>query len=141
MNRVTVIGRVGQDPKIHVFESGNKVAKFSLATSEKYKKDNETIEDTSWHNIVIYGRIADVVDKYVSKGDLLALEGKIKYREYEDKEKVRKFITELVCSSMEMLTPKKEEKPQPAISDSDPNPFDEIPGDNVPLPGIDDMPL
>jgi len=145
MNRLTLIGRVGQDPKIHKFESGTKKASFSLATSEKYKdKDGNKVEETEWHNCIIFGKMAEVVEKYVNKGDLLALEGKVKTREYEV-DGNKKYITEVICSSMEMLTPKGEkstqdEKPKSQIpataSDNEPFPFDD-----VPPPDVNDIPL
>ena len=148
MNRITIIGRVGQEPKVHTFDSGTKKASFSLATSEKYKdKDGNKVEETEWHNCVIFGKLAEVVEKYVHKGDLLALEGKVKTREYEV-DGNKKYITEVICQSMEMLTPKSEKStteknsdvPKSQIpataSDNEPDPF----GD-APPPGIDDMPI
>ena len=120
MNRITIIGRVGQDPKVHTFESGTKKASFSLATSEKYKdKQGNKVEETEWHNCVIFGKMAEVVEKYVNKGDLLALEGRVKTREYEDKDGNKKYITEVICSTMEMLTPKSTDKPKEDKNEND----------------------
>ncbi len=144
MNKILLIGRVGQDPDVHKFDNGNKVAKFSLATTERYKnRAGEKVEETTWFNIVIFGKLADVVEKYVHKGDLLALEGKVKNRSYDDKDGNKKYITEVVVDSMEMLgsksdKPKSEPRPEkPATAmDDDPDPFGE-----VPPPGKDDMPV
>ena len=109
VNRLTLVGRSGDDPAVHIFENGNKVAKFSLATSEKYKNmEGEKVEETTWHNIVIYGKLADVVESWVHKGDLLFLEGKVKTRSYEDKEGNKKYITEVICDTMQMLSSKGE---------------------------------
>jgi len=142
MNRLTLIGRVGQDPKIHKFESGTKKASFSLATSEKYKdKDGNKIEETEWHNCVIFGKLAEVVEKYVNKGDLLALEGRVKTREYEDKDGNKKYITEVICSSMEMLTPKTEKSTDKLTSKSEKSTQDDDPFGDAPMPSKDDMPI
>ena len=104
MNKTILIGRVGKEPEIRkVGES--KVANLSLATSEKYRsKSGETQETTEWHNIVIWGKLADVVEKYVHKGNQLALEGKIQTRKWQDKDGNDRYTTEINCSSMEMLS-------------------------------------
>jgi single-strand DNA-binding protein len=103
MNRVTLIGRLGKDPQVKTFDNGNKVASFSLATSEKYKdKDGNRQEKTEWHNCQVWGSLAGVVESYVKKGDLLALEGKISTRSYTQ-DNVTKYVTEIVCEKLEML--------------------------------------
>ena len=103
VNKVILIGRVGKDPEVRTMDSGNKVANFSLATSEKYtKKDGEKVENTEWHNISIWRGLAEVVEKYVKKGSLLYLEGKIKTRSYE-KDGEKRYITEVICHDMTML--------------------------------------
>lgn len=99
LNKVDLIGRVGKDPEIKTTNNGNKVANFSLATSEKYKNE----EKTEWHNIVIWGKLADIVERYVTKGQLLYLSGKITTRSYEDKDGNKKYITDIVCFNMKML--------------------------------------
>jgi len=108
VNRVHLIGRLGQNPEIRTTESGNTVANFSVATSEKWKdKNGNKQEDTEWHRIVIWGKLAEVVEKYVKKGDMLYLEGKLKTRTWE-KDGVTRYATEIHAYSMQMLGGKNE---------------------------------
>lgn len=94
-NSVHLIGRPGADPEIRVF-GDKKTARFTLATNDKYYNDKgELITDTQWHNIVSRGRTAEIVEKIVKKGRLLALEGSLRTRQYEDKEKNKRYITEI----------------------------------------------
>ena len=94
-NSVHLIGRPGADPEIRVF-GDKKTARFALATNDKYYNDkNELITDTQWHNIVAKGRTAEIVEKIVKKGRLLALDGSIRTRQYEDKDKNKRYITEI----------------------------------------------
>lgn len=96
LNKVILIGRTGKEPEIRSFENGNKVANFTLATSEKYKKQNgEQVENTEWHNISVFGKLVDIVEKYVKKGDLLYIEGQLKTRSWEANGE-KKYITEIV---------------------------------------------
>ena len=143
MNKLTIIGRVGQDPKVHTFESGTKKASFSLATSEKYKdKQGNKVEETEWHNCVIFGKLVEVVEKYVNKGDLLALEGRVKTREYEDKDSNKKYITEVICSTMEMLTPKSQGETLKTASENKGETLqNDDPFGDVPPPSKDDLPI
>jgi len=102
LNKVTLVGNVGQSPEIKDL-NGNKIAKFSLATSEKYtNKGGEKINNTEWHNIVIFGKLAGVVEKYVKKGDKLYIEGKIKTNSYE-KDGIKRYSTSIICNNMIML--------------------------------------
>ena len=111
MNTTTLIGNVGRDPEIKTFDWG-KVASFSLATTEKYKnRKDEMITDTDWHNIIFRGKQAEVIEKYVHKGDKIAVTGKIKYRSYEDKEGKTIYITEIIGERFEFCG-SKQEKPQ-----------------------------
>ena len=104
LNRVTLIGRLGKDPEVRKLESGATVAKFTLATSESYKdKDGNKQETTEWHNIVMWRTQAEIAEKYLKKGMLIYLEGKITYREYTDKDNAKKYFTEIVCSNFQML--------------------------------------
>jgi single-strand DNA-binding protein len=102
VNKVILIGRLGQDPEIKNV-NGKKVANFSIATTESYKdKNGQKVENTEWHNIVIWGGLADVVESYVHKGDQLYLEGKLMTRKWE-KEGVTYSRTEVVCNQMQMV--------------------------------------
>ncbi len=103
-NRVQLIGNLGQDPEIVTLESGSKLAKFSLATSDYYKNaKGEKVEDTQWHNIVAWGKIADIVESYLTKGKQVAVEGKLIHRSYETTEGEKKYTTEIRCNELLML--------------------------------------
>lgn len=104
-NRVQLIGRVGQDPEIINLESGKKVAKFSLATNENFTNTKgEKVENTDWHNIVAWGKTAEIIEKFVNKGKEIAVDGKISTRSWEDKDGNKRYITEIICSEMLMLS-------------------------------------
>jgi len=103
-NRVQLIGNLGADPEITVFDSGKKKVKLSLATSDDYKNANgEKVEQTFWHNIVGWGKTAEIAEKYLKKGSEIAVEGKIQYRSYEDKNGEKKYITEIMLNEFMML--------------------------------------
>ena len=103
LNRVTLIGNVGKDPEIKTFASGNKVAQITLATSERYKDRNgEQKEDTEWHSVQAFGKLADVVERFVHKGSLLYLDGKIRTRSYEADGRTI-YRTEIVADHIQML--------------------------------------
>ena len=104
-----LIGNVGKEPDVRYYEADQAVAQVSLATTEKgYTLPNGTqIPDrTEWHNLVFYRSLAKIVEKYVHKGDKLYVEGKIRYRFYDDKQGKRRFVTEIYVDNMELLTPK-----------------------------------
>ncbi len=103
VNKVILIGNVGKDPEVKHLENGTTLAKFSLATTEVYKKDNEKRSTTEWHNIVAFRNLGDIVKNYVKKGDALYIEGKIQTRSWEDKDGNRKYITEILCNNIQML--------------------------------------
>ena len=104
INKVILVGNVGRDPEVRYLDSGVAVAKFPLATSETYtNKSGDRVTNTEWHNIVIWRKLAEVVEKYVHKGQQLYLEGKISNRSYEDKEGIKRYITEVVVDNMQML--------------------------------------
>lgn len=101
-NRVQLIGRLGKDPEVKEFND-NKKASFSIATSETYKNQKgEKVEDTQWHNVVIWGKLAGVAEKYLKKGNEVAVEGKLIHRVYESKGEKR-FVTEINVNDMLML--------------------------------------
>jgi single-strand DNA-binding protein len=106
MNKVILIGRLGADPEMRTFDNGNKCANFSFATSEKFtNKDGEKVEQTEWHKVAVFGKVADIIEKYCHKGDQLAIEGKIKTRKYEQNGET-KYMTEVVVDlsgKIEML--------------------------------------
>jgi len=104
LNRVTLIGRLGKDPEVRRLETGAVVAKFTLATSESYKdKDGNKVDTTEWHNVVVWRSLAEIAEKFLKKGMLVYVEGKLTYREYTDKDNVKKYFTEIVASDFRML--------------------------------------
>ena len=116
MNKVMLIGNVGKDPEIRYVGAGVCVASLVLATTERgYKLQNgtEVPDRTEWHNIVLWRGLAETVEKYVKKGDKLYLEGKIHTRSYDDRNGVKRYVTEIWADAMEMLTPKQVSQPQP----------------------------
>ncbi len=112
MNKVLLLGRTGSDPEVKEIGQ-NKVAKFSLATSETYKKDGEKITNTTWHNLVFWGKQCDILQQYVHKGDQILVEGKIVTRTYKDKNQVDHWTTEIVCDRFEFCGSAKEKEPKP----------------------------
>lgn len=103
-NSVRLIGNVGNNPEVKTLENDKKFAKFSLATNEGYtNSEGEKIQQTIWHNIVAYGSIVNVIEQHIEKGKQLAVEGKLTYREYLDKEKQQKTITEIVIDEIVLL--------------------------------------
>ncbi|WP_111310079.1 single-stranded DNA-binding protein [Confluentibacter sediminis] len=103
-NKVQLIGNVGNEPEITNLESGKKVAKFSIATNEFYKDSKgEKQQDTQWHNIVAWGKIAEIIEKYVDKGKEVALEGKLMSRSYETKDGEKRYVTEVVANEILLL--------------------------------------
>ncbi|MGK7397266.1 MAG: single-stranded DNA-binding protein [Candidatus Cyclobacteriaceae bacterium M3_2C_046] len=106
-NKVQLIGHLGSDPESRQVGDDKKVVRFSLATNESYKNgEGEKITDTQWHNIVIWGSTGEIAEKYLSKGREVALEGKIVYRNWEDKEGVKKYTTEILVSDLVLLSNK-----------------------------------
>jgi single-strand DNA-binding protein len=103
-NRVTLIGNLGQDPETKTIESGKKVTHFTLATDDSYKNtEGQKIKETTWHNIVAWNGLADIAGKFLKKGKEVAVEGRIVYRNYEDKKGITKNITEIVLSDLVLL--------------------------------------
>lgn len=141
MNKVMLIGNVGKEPEVRYYAADQPVAQFTLATTERgYTLQNGTQvpDHTDWHNIVMWHRLAKIVERYVHKGDKLYIEGRIRYRKYDDKKGQRCSVTEIWAENMEMLSP----RPQPgnmnanaASSDSSKQPTDQQQsgGDKLPF--------
>lgn len=150
-NKCQLIGRLGTDPDIKYLGSGTPVANFSFATDEKYtNKQGEKVIDTQWHRIVCFRNLAELVEKYLKKGSPAFIEGKIKYRSYENKEGVTVYITEIYADEIRFMGSKQSgggnskaqanndprgSQPEPGPQGSGPNP-----GTNVP-DGADDLPF
>ncbi|MGB6152680.1 MAG: single-stranded DNA-binding protein, partial [Pricia sp.] len=108
-NKVQLIGNVGNAPEMTVLESGKKVIRFSLATNENYKNANgEKVQRTDWHNLVAWGKTAEIIDRYAGKGKQIAVEGKLTSRSYETKEGEKRYITEVVINELVLLGSKGE---------------------------------
>lgn len=145
-----LIGRLGKDPEVRRLETGAAVAKFSLATSESYKdKEGNKVENTEWHNVIVWRSQAEIAEKYLKKGMLVFIEGKLTYREYTDKDNQKKYFTEIVASDFRMLerkegsggggyfpsaadepngvTASRNDQPAPAVEDMGSGPADDLP--------------
>ncbi|WP_167605571.1 single-stranded DNA-binding protein [Maribellus sediminis] len=104
VNKVILVGNVGKDPEVRHLDSGVAVANFPLATSESYTaKNGERVTTTEWHNIVLWRGLADVAEKYVTKGRQLYIEGRIRTRSYDDKDGNKRYTTEIYGDVMQML--------------------------------------
>ncbi|MBP3285749.1 MAG: single-stranded DNA-binding protein [Prevotella sp.] len=106
MNKVMLIGNVGADPEVRYVEEGVAVARLSLATTERgYTLQNGTqVPDrTEWHQVILWRKLAEIVEKYVHKGDKLYVEGRLRYSTYDDKQGQRRYVTEIWADNMEML--------------------------------------
>ena len=103
-NKVLLIGNLGQDPDILVMESGSKMARFSVATNETYRNGKgEKVTDTQWHQVVAWGKAAEIVENYLAKGKEVAVEGKLIHRSYDGQDGQRKYVTEVRCTELLML--------------------------------------
>lgn len=107
-NSVRLIGRLGQNPDVKKLNSGKAMAKCSIATSEVYRNDaGEKVEETQWHNVIAWGKQAELIEKYLKKGNEIAIEGKLSSRSYTDKEGIKRYTTEIVVNELLMLGGKK----------------------------------
>ncbi|NJL15028.1 MAG: single-stranded DNA-binding protein [Microscillaceae bacterium] len=104
LNKVMLIGNLGNAPEVKTLEGGIKVARFSLATSESYKdKNGDTQTETEWHTLIAWRSLAEVVEKYLRKGSTIYVEGKIKTRSYADKDGAKRYVTEIIAEQIIML--------------------------------------
>lgn len=135
INKVILIGNLGKDPEIFTFENGVKKASFSLATTESYKdKEGNRVDQTEWHNIVLWRGLAEVAEKYLGKGNQIYLEGKIKTRVWDDKDGNKRYTTEIYGDNMTMLGGRREQngngtenKVQEAPVEDNSGPADDLP--------------
>lgn len=103
-NKVQLIGNLGNKPEIKTLDGGKKLARFSVATNETYRNaKGEKVTETQWHNLVAWGRVAEIAEKYLIKGSEVAIEGKLMNRSYSDKDGQKKYITEIQVNEMLML--------------------------------------
>jgi len=110
LNKVMLIGHLGDEVKMHYFEGGGCIGRFPLATNESYvnKQTNERVSNTEWHNIVVRNKAAEICEKYLSKGDKVYIEGRIKTRKWQDDKGMDRFSTEIQCKDFTFLTTKSE---------------------------------
>ncbi|MBI2820788.1 MAG: single-stranded DNA-binding protein [Acidobacteria bacterium] len=142
VNKVILVGRLGKDPEVRYTPSGAAVANFSVATDETWKdKSGEKQQRTEWHNIVVWGKLAEICGQYLTKGKLVYLEGRLQTREWDDRDGNKRRTTEVVASDMVMLGSKAEgggtaaarESPRPAESVATPTPDIGITDDDIPF--------
>lgn len=127
VNKVILIGRTGKDPELTTLRDGTKVARLTLATSESYtNKAGEKVENTEWHNLSLWRGYAEIAEKYVKKGQLLYVEGKLKYSTFE-KDGLKHYRTEVVVDNMRMLGGKPESKQEPSQQTWPPEPEGDLP--------------
>jgi single-strand DNA-binding protein len=104
VNKVILVGNLGKDPEVRYLPSGDAVANITLATSSKYKnKTGEMVEETEWHRVTFFGKLAEIVGQYLKKGRSVYVEGRIKTRKYTDKDGVEKYATDIIANEMQML--------------------------------------
>jgi single-strand DNA-binding protein len=131
MNKVILIGHIGKDPDLRYTASGTAVAKFSMATAEKIGKGENRKQQTDWHKIVTWGKQAEFVGEYVKKGNQLAITGKIQTRDWEDRDGIKRYTTEIIAHHLEFGGGKKDNNSQqrPATTEHYPDdePMDEVP--------------
>jgi single-strand DNA-binding protein len=135
VNKVILIGHLGKDPEVRRLESGAMVANFTLATTEAYKdKNGNRVEQTEWHNIVCWRKLGEIAEKYLKKGSLIFVEGKIRTRNYTDKDNQKKYFTEIIADNFTMLDRKPEGVPAAAGATGNES---DIAGDEP----VDDLPF
>jgi single-strand DNA-binding protein len=133
LNKVQLIGHLGKDPELRYTSSGIAVATFSLATSEKRKKDGETITKTEWHNIVTWRSLAELCEKYLKKGRLVFIEGKIQTRSYDDRDNNKRYITEIVADNVKFLEKNSSQHSEPSIPQPPQHQGDNWEEDDIPF--------
>ncbi|WP_179318505.1 single-stranded DNA-binding protein [Winogradskyella helgolandensis] len=122
LNKVMLIGNLGDEVKMHYFDDKNCVGRFPIATSETYisKQTNERVSNTEWHNIVVRNKAAEICEKYLTKGDKVYIEGRIKTRKWTDDKGMERYSTEIQCDEFTFLTPKTDQQ-QPKQSTTNTN--------------------
>ncbi len=142
INKVILVGNLGKDPEVKYLEGGIAIAKFPLATTETIKdKNGQKLDQTEWHNIVLWRGLAEIAEKYLRKGQTVYIEGKIRSRSYDDKDGNKRYVTEIVGETMQMIG-KKPESSEQSISSSNTNIA--VPPPATPIPPAtpeDDLPF
>lgn len=144
LNKTMLIGRVGQNPDVKTInEQGRKAAQFSLATTERYKDRNgEVKEQTEWHNIVAFDKTAELIEKFVTKGMLLYVEGKLRTRSWDDQNGNKRYVTEVLVSAIQFLEKKEQsDTPQNVRSTQNTHHASSSPMPGTGAPQDDDLPF
>jgi len=136
VNKAILIGNLGADPELRYTPSGSAVANFNIATTEKWRdKDGQMQEKTEWHRIILWARQAEVAKEYLRKGSSVYIEGRIQNRSYEDKEGVKRYVTEIVGQRMQLLGGRGGGAPsEPGSSEAPPEPPNNLDGEDDDLP-------
>jgi len=137
INKAILVGRLGKDPEVRYTPDGAMITSFSLATDEQWKdKSGEKVQKTEWHNIVTFGKLAEICGNYLAKGLLIYIEGRIRTRSWEGKDGVKRYTTEIIASDMKMLSPKGADRGEvrnspeghfSPFNDTSPLPEDDVP--------------
>lgn len=143
VNKVILVGNLGKDPEMRHIDGNISVAKFPLATSEVYKnKDGQRVTQTEWHNVVLWRQLAETAEKFLKKGSLVYIEGKLRTRNWDDKDGNKKYITEVIGDSMTLLGRKTDENGNPSIGTTDKTSTAEHPASDTSHSEInDDLPF
>ena len=145
LNKVMLIGHLGDEIKMHYFEGGGCIGRFPLATNETYtnKQTNERVSNTEWHNIVVRNKGAEICEKYLSKGDKVYIEGRLKTRKWQDDNGNERYSTEIQCNDFTFLSTKKESESHTVANKPIPqNPVANQPSNNEAIDGkSDDLPF
>jgi single-strand DNA-binding protein len=141
INKVIIVGNLGADPEVRYTPSGSAVANFSVATSESWKDKNtgEKKERTEWHRIVVWGKLGELCGEYLSKGRQVYVEGRLQTRSYDDKEGVKRYMTEIIATDVQFLGSKESGGGRPAGGAAPPR--DSFGGPGAPPPADDDIPF
>lgn len=136
LNKIQLIGRVGADPEVRFTTDGTPVAQFNLATTKSWRKNGEKQDKTTWHKIIAWRKLAEIIGQYVRKGSLLYVEGELEIREFEDKQGVKRKTHEIIINDMKMLGGKSE-----GGSSSSSRPTSRSQDDDTFVPEEDDIPM
>ena len=142
VNKVILVGHLGKDPEVRHLEGGATVVNFTLATSETYTRDGRKVEQTEWHNVVMWRSLADLAAKFLQKGKLVYVEGKLRTRSYDDRDGNKRYVTEIVADNFTMLGRKSDNENGYGQSSTSQNPskpeeqtvdFSSDPNDDLPF--------
>ncbi len=139
LNKVCIIGRLGDDPSTNITKTGMEVSNFTVATSESYTKDGQKIEQTEWHRVIVWSKLALHCATYLRKGSLVYLEGKLQTRKFTNKQGVEQYTTEIVANQVQFLTPRKELETAAVSTNSSFEPLQPKAENNSIPTGFDDL--